>query len=86
VGPIRIRSVPYRPGPPAVAYAVGRRVGNAVGRNRLRRRLRAAVLERAELLAPDTAYLVSADPSALTMTFATLSEAVARALAPPESR
>jgi ribonuclease P protein component len=69
-----------------VAYAVGRRAGNAVARNRLRRRLRAAVRERAELLAPDTAYLVGADSSAHTMTFATLSDAVARALVPPESR
>jgi ribonuclease P protein component len=69
--------------PPAVAYAVGRRTGNAVARNRLRRRLRAAIRERAELLAPDTAYLVGADSSALTMSFAALSDAIARALSGP---
>jgi ribonuclease P protein component len=63
-----------------VAYAVGRRAGNAVVRNRLRRRLRAAVHEHAELLAPDTAYLVGADPAALTMSFPALSDALARAL------
>ena len=83
-GPIRVRSVPHRPGPPAVAYAIGRRAGNAVARNRLRRRLRAAVRERADLLAPDTAYLVAADPAALTMSFAALSEALARALPGPD--
>jgi ribonuclease P protein component len=63
-----------------VAYAIGRRTGNAVVRNRLRRRLRAAVHEHAELLAPDTAYLVGADRSALTMTFSALSAALSAAL------
>jgi ribonuclease P protein component len=67
--------------PPAVAYAVGRRAGNAVARNRLRRRLRAAVHDHADLLAPNTAYLIGADPTAASMSFAALSEAVARALA-----
>ena len=91
-GPVRIRSVPYRgrglgaaePGPPAVAYAVGRRAGNAVARNRLRRRLRAAVQEHGDLLVPDTAYLVGADPSAVSMSYAALAEALARALGTPE--
>ena len=100
-GPVRIRSVPYRqgperprgggagagaPGPPAVAYAVGRRSGNAVARNRLRRRLRAAVHQHHDLLAPDTAYLIGADLSAATMSFAALSESLARALADAETR
>jgi len=51
----------------------------------LRRRLRAAVHEHQDLLAPDTAYLIGADPSAATMSFAALSDAVARALAGPET-
>ena len=68
-----------------MAYAVGRRSGNAVARNRLRRRLRAAVHEHHDLLAPDTAYLIGADPSAATMSFAALSEALARALATAET-
>ena len=86
-GPVRVRSVPHRPGPPAVAYAVGRHAGSAVLRNRLRRRLREAVRERAELLQNDTAYLVGADAAAAAMSFDTLSDALARALpAPVEQR
>ena len=76
--------MPHRPGPPAVAYAVGRRAGTAVARNRLRRRLRAAVHDQAELLAPDTAYLVGAEPEAAAMSFAVLSDALARALYPDD--
>jgi ribonuclease P protein component len=79
-GPVRIRSVPHHSGPPAVAYAVGRRAGNAVTRNRLRRRLRAAVHGRADLLAANTAYLIGADPAAAEMSVAALSEALTRAL------
>lgn len=64
-----------------MAYAVGRPVGNAVARNRLRRRLRAAVAAQAEGLRPDTAYLLSAGPRAAAMSAAQLAEAVARLLA-----
>lgn len=53
---------------PQVAYRVGRRVGNAVVRNRLRRRLRAAVTENAEGLQPGWAYLVGADRAAVERT------------------
>src|SRR5205814_1232199 len=42
-------------GLPRVAYAVGRKVGAAVVRNRLRRRLRAAVTDLAPMLAPGAA-------------------------------
>ena len=49
-----------------VAYAIGRRVGPAVARNRLRRRLRAAVreIQRDEGLAPG-AYLIGARADAI---------------------
>ena len=43
-GPVTVTYAAVRPAPePRVAYAVGKRVGKAVVRNRLRRQLRAAV-------------------------------------------
>jgi ribonuclease P protein component len=58
-------TVSYRPEPawdrPEVGYAIGRRVGNAVVRNRLRRRLRAIVNEQAPTL-PVGAYMVVSGP------------------------
>ena len=71
-GPITVRVVPGKAeGPARVAYAVSG-AGNAVARNRLRRRLRAAVRSTgADLLGGD-AYLVSARRDALTMPFDTL--------------
>ena len=67
------------PGPPRVAYAIGRRVGGAVQRNRLRRRLRALVAD----LEPDMepgAYLIGAAPEAAVMGFEELRASLARAL------
>jgi ribonuclease P protein component len=59
--------------PPQVAFAIGRAVGTAVQRNRLRRRLRA-------LLATSDVhpglYLVGATPHACEHTFADLDRAV----------
>lgn len=77
---MRLRSVRTAPGEPCVAYAVGRSVGNAVERNRLRRRLRAVVRGHAALLQPDTAYLLSAGPRAAAMTAADLTAAVVELL------
>ena len=57
-------------GPPRVAFAVGRRVGGAVARNRVRRRLRS--LARASTL-PAGAWLVGAGPGAGLMSYAELS-------------
>jgi ribonuclease P protein component len=66
--------------PPRVAYAIGKRTGSAVVRNRIRRRLRAAVaLHEAELTAGG-AYLLSADRSAMSTPFAELADHVGRAL------
>jgi ribonuclease P protein component len=58
-----------------VAYAVGRRHGAAVVRNRLRRRLREAVRAAAPELAPG-AYLVRPEASAGEAPFPELCEAV----------
>jgi ribonuclease P protein component len=76
-GPVTIRYVPGESGaPPRVAYAVGG-VGNAVVRNRLRRRLRAAVASAQAELTAGGAYLVSGRREALTMPFDALVEALA---------
>jgi ribonuclease P protein component len=66
-GPLRVSWVPALPGgPPRLALAVGRPVGTAVVRNRLRRRLRALVAEVSGELAPGT-YLLAADVSATSL-------------------
>jgi ribonuclease P protein component len=59
-------------GPPRVAYAVSRRVGGAVARNRIRRRLRAVVRAEAAFLEPACAYLIGAGPGALKTPFSEL--------------
>lgn len=62
--------------PPRVAYAIGRRAGNAVTRNRIRRRLRAAIDHHAAGLVPGGAYLFSADATSMNTPFPTLSDQV----------
>ena len=66
--------------PPRVAYAIGKRFGPAVARNRMRRRLRAVVQEQHETIPPG-AYLIGASPAAADLTHAELSATVAGALA-----
>lgn len=63
--------------PPRFAYAIGRRVGGAVVRNRLRRRLRAAV---AELDPGPGLYLVSASAEASSLSYGELKSVLTRAL------
>ena len=63
--------------PARVAFAIGRRVGGAVERNRLRRRLRAALAEFD--LAPGS-YLVAAGPEAAHLSWTELRTALAEAL------
>ncbi|MGD0320273.1 MAG: ribonuclease P protein component [Acidimicrobiales bacterium] len=67
------------PSVPRVGYAVGRRVGNAVARNRLRRRMRAAVSELTADLRPG-AYLVSVDREACGLSYEELKTRLARAM------
>ncbi len=63
--------------PPRVAYSVGRRVaGGAVSRNRVRRRLRAAVRECAPELEVGHAYLVSAVGPAASAPYGQVLEAL----------
>ena len=69
-GALSVRTVgAASPGPARVAYTVGRRTGGAVVRNRVRRRLRAALGEHTTELRPGAAYLFGAGPETLTMPF-----------------
>jgi len=72
--------------PPArVAYSIGKRVGSAVVRNLVRRRLRAIVRARAARLRPGAAYLFAASPAAPGAPFAQLDGAVTQLLADTDS-
>jgi ribonuclease P protein component len=64
--------------PPRVAFAVGRRVGGAVERNAVRRRLRAIAREAA---LPAGTWLVRAGPGAAGASYAELSSWVRGAAA-----
>jgi ribonuclease P protein component len=66
------------PSVPRIAYAVGKRVGKAAVRNRLRRRLRAAVSGLTGL--QPGAYLVAADPGAAGLSYEDLRTKVASAM------
>jgi ribonuclease P protein component len=66
--------------PPRVAYAVGRPVGGAVVRNRVRRRLRAATREHRELLRPGWGYLIRASAEARVATYRELADWLRSAL------
>jgi ribonuclease P protein component len=58
---------------PRVAFAIGRKVGGAVVRNRVRRRLRAVLEGEARRGAlPPGDYLIGVRPSAASATFAEL--------------
>jgi ribonuclease P protein component len=63
-----------------VAFAVPRRVGKAVVRNRVRRRLRAIFAEADPDQAPAGAYLVAVRPGVDDLSYRELSEHVQRAL------
>ncbi|MBI2169204.1 MAG: ribonuclease P protein component [Actinobacteria bacterium] len=83
-GPITVirTSLPpeVSPEPPRVAYRVGRRVGGAVVRNRVRRRLRVAVGNTADRFRPGWAYLVAVAPEGARAAGADLQAAIEAAL------
>lgn len=68
--------------PPRVAFAISRRVGPAVVRNKVRRRLRAVAAEMASAgtLAPGD-YLVAASPAAADASFVMLRDGMTTACA-----
>lgn len=77
---VRFLAAEQDDGPPQIAYAIPRRVAGAVGRNRIRRRLRAAAdLLSAELSPGD--YLISPDPRCRTAPFTELVEGLRAGLA-----
>jgi ribonuclease P protein component len=82
-GPVRAVFVPAdetAPGVfPQVGYAIGRRCGSAVVRNRLRRRARAVVREHAASL-PRGTFVVRLDPAATALTAPDFRHDVSRAL------
>ena len=63
--------------PPRIGFAIGRHVGSAVVRNRLRRRLRDIVRQ---FHLPSGDYMISAAPSATTLTFSQLRATVGEAV------
>ncbi len=65
---------------PEVAYAIGRGSGNAVIRNRLRRRLRAIVHQHEGLLRPGSSYLIGVSKTANVATFHEMEKACANCL------
>lgn len=77
-GPVWIRCCPDEPlgppRPPRVAFAFGRRHGNAVNRNRTRRRARAILdeVQRTGPGIPPGAYLVGGAPEVASLTYAEL--------------
>jgi ribonuclease P protein component len=82
---LSVRVAPsLRPGRPGVAFAIGRKVGPAVVRNRLRRRLRHVMQALEPNLDPSMVYLISARPSAGVLTFGEI-EAAMRAMLLPRS-
>ena len=87
-GPVRLSYVPLSSPHPQLAFAIGRRFGNAVARNRARRRLRAAFSAAwtATPSAPAGAYLLMADPVVLTAPFDGLEQAIRSCLGKLEAR
>ena len=78
-GPLWVAWVPGDAPVPRVAYAIGKRVGGAVVRNRLRRRLRAVLASVEDLARGD--YLFGAAPEAVELSAAELNVLVRRVLA-----
>ena len=73
-GPLRVRYL-AAPGGASVGYAIGKRTGPAVVRNRIKRRVRAAVASTSTPLTSGF-YLISTDSSAATAPFDELVGAV----------
>jgi ribonuclease P protein component len=71
-GRLVVLLVDPRQGPARVGYTVSRRVGNAVQRNKVRRRLKEIVRLHATQLRDGYAHVLIAFPTAATVDYATL--------------
>lgn len=79
-GPLTVTWLPGRADePPKLAFAIGCRVGNAVVRNRLRRRLRSVFAELAPHSPPGT-FLVGVSPAATNLDHGELRRLLSTAL------
>lgn len=75
------------PGPPRFGFTVTKKVGGAVVRNRIRRRLKEALRLAPDLLAcPGYDYVILGRQAALSQEFAALQEELARAIADVHAR
>jgi ribonuclease P protein component len=80
IGPLTVSFLDGSPAePPRVAYAIGRKVGSAVKRNRIRRRLRSIFRELAPHLRPGS-YLIGVAPQATELRYGELRTTVIQAL------
>ncbi len=84
-GPIRAIYLPHDGPSVEVAFAIGRKFGSAVHRNRARRRIQAALRDETVIVAPG-AYLFSCHTEVMTMPFASLLADVQRCVTACEAR
>jgi len=81
-GPNAVKQVAASPiEGPRFGFTITKKIGNAVTRNRIRRRLRAALLELAPSADPLTDYVIVARTHAAKQDYASLSADLKRALA-----
>ncbi len=71
---------------PRVGFVVSKAVGNAVVRNRVKRRLRHLCRDQVSTLQPGSLTVVRATPGAATATFGELESALKRCLARVQQR